>query len=159
MGLEQLANLGELVAALGVIVSLVYLAKQINHNTDAMRSNSETMWSTVNVTLTKDVALDREAAEWWVSGGERFGELDEVDQQRHVLWEYSVFHFWWAQFKARQRGQVDDEQWGVVERTIAMFGQRAAIRASWARFRPLFPVDFQRLLDPHLEAPAPEVDA
>lgn len=152
MTLEQLSYLGDLVAAIGVVVSLIYLARQVRSNTEAMRANSEVMWSTVNVTLSSGVALDRDAAEWWVAGGEGFDELDAIDQQRHVLWEYSVFQFWWALYKARQRGQVDDEQWTVTMNTIAQFGQRKAIRVAWAQFKPIFPAGFQRLLAPHLES-------
>ncbi len=150
MNLEQFSYVGDLVAAVGVIVSLVYLARQVRGNTEAMRANSESMWSNFNLTLAAGVALDREAAEWWVTGADRFDQLDEIDQQRHVLWEYTVFQFWWALYKARQRGQVDDDQWGVTMRTVSMFGQRQAIRAAWQRFGELFPGDFRDLLEPHL---------
>ncbi len=108
------------------------------------------MWTHLNATLSSGVALDRDAAEWWAAGTDRFDTLDEIDQQRHVLWEYAVFQFWWALYKARQRGQVDDEQWGVTMRTVSMFGRRQAIRAAWQRFGELFPADFRALLEPHL---------
>ena len=153
MNLEQLSYVGDLVAALGVIVSLVYLARQVHGNTEAMRANSESLWSTINVNLSAGVALDRAAAEWWAAGNDNFERLDEIDQQRHVLWEYAVFQFWWALYKARQRGQVDDDQWGVTMRTVSMFGQRQAIRAAWRRFGQLFPADFRCLLEPHLDGP------
>ena len=38
--LESLANIGEFVSAIGVIVSVAYLAIQIRHNTKAVRSSS-----------------------------------------------------------------------------------------------------------------------
>jgi hypothetical protein len=40
MTLEDLGNIGEFVAAIGVIVSLVYLATQIRQNTKAVRSSA-----------------------------------------------------------------------------------------------------------------------
>ena len=40
MTLEDLGNLGEFFAALGVLVTLVYLAIQIRQNTHAMRAST-----------------------------------------------------------------------------------------------------------------------
>jgi hypothetical protein len=38
MSLEDLGNIGEFVAAVGVIASLIYLAVQIRQNTDSLRA-------------------------------------------------------------------------------------------------------------------------
>jgi hypothetical protein len=40
MSLEDLGNIGELIAAIGVIISLICLALQIRQNTHAARSYS-----------------------------------------------------------------------------------------------------------------------
>ena len=40
MSLEDLGNLGEFVGAIGVVVSLVYLAYQIRQNTAAVRAST-----------------------------------------------------------------------------------------------------------------------
>ena len=40
MSLEDLGNIGELVAAIGVIASLIYLAIQIRQNTQSVRSSA-----------------------------------------------------------------------------------------------------------------------
>ena len=40
MSLEDLANIGEFVGALGVIISLVYLTTQIRQNTRALKSSA-----------------------------------------------------------------------------------------------------------------------
>ncbi len=38
MTLQDLGNIGEFVAAIGVIISLVYLARQIRQNTESVRA-------------------------------------------------------------------------------------------------------------------------
>ena len=45
MTLEQLAGLGEIIAALGVVISLIYVARQIRQNTDAVQANTEQWWA------------------------------------------------------------------------------------------------------------------
>jgi hypothetical protein len=44
MSLEDLGNIGELTAAIGVILSLVYLAAQIRQNTRSVRAASYQSW-------------------------------------------------------------------------------------------------------------------
>lgn len=152
MELEQLAYLGELIAAIAVVVSLIYLARQVAQNTQAMRTNSEAMWSNVNLQLAQPIALDRAAAEWWVAGTANYDELDAIDQHRHILWEYGVFQMWWSVFLAHERGMVADEQWDVYMNAMEMFGKRQAIRAAWKVYKPLFNEDFRRLVSEHLES-------
>jgi hypothetical protein len=41
MSLQDLGNLGEFIGALGVVVSLIYVAVQIRHNTRAVRDSAE----------------------------------------------------------------------------------------------------------------------
>ena len=40
MTLEQWASIGEIVASLGVVVSLIYVARQLGQNTALMRINA-----------------------------------------------------------------------------------------------------------------------
>ena len=44
MSLEDLGNIGELVAAIGVIISLIYLAVQILQNVAQVRIRAEVKW-------------------------------------------------------------------------------------------------------------------
>jgi hypothetical protein len=45
MSLEDLGNIGEFVAAVGVIISLIYLAIQIRQNAEALRSAMQQAWA------------------------------------------------------------------------------------------------------------------
>ena len=51
MSLEDLGNIGEFIAALGVIVSLIYLAVQIQRNTASVRTSTQQQLATVFSTL------------------------------------------------------------------------------------------------------------
>ena len=43
MNLTQLANLGEFIGGIAVLVTLVYLALQVRQNTSALRASSATL--------------------------------------------------------------------------------------------------------------------
>lgn len=69
MGLEQIYYLTELIASVAVIVTLVFVAKEVRQNTSMMRVNSSQAWTDLHFQLAGPIALDRELAERWISGG------------------------------------------------------------------------------------------
>ena len=151
MLLDQLASIGEVVAAIAVVVSLIYVARQIGQNTNALQSNTEAMWSSINQSVVMPLATDRDGAKWWIAGTSDFDSLDEIDKQRHLLFEYNVLTAWWSIYLARKKGLVSDDQWGNNIRTMEMFGKRQAIREAWKSYKPLYNAEFQRLLSEYLE--------
>ncbi len=70
MNWEAIAALAELAAAIGVVVSLVYLALQVRQNTDQVRLNSESLGmahemggAQMSVDIALAVATDAELSE------------------------------------------------------------------------------------------------
>src|SRR3954453_19581152 len=98
MSFEKLSYLAQIVASLGVIVSLIFVGLQIRQNTGALQRNehNSTMaqWTVVRMA----VAKNRDIAELMTVGlrGER--ALDAADQLRleQMLQEnaWASFHIW-----------------------------------------------------------------
>jgi len=98
MSFQQLADLAQIVASIGVIVSLIFVGLQIRHNTGALQRNEHnstmTQWSVIRMAI----ARDRDLAELMTAGlhGER--ALDAANQLRleQMLAEYAwaSFHIW-----------------------------------------------------------------
>jgi hypothetical protein len=98
MSFEQLSYLAQIVASIGVIVSLIFLASQIKHNTAALQRNEHNSTMEQWTVLRQAIAQNRDIAELMTSGlsGER--ALDAADQLRleQMLQEYAwaSFHIW-----------------------------------------------------------------
>lgn len=98
MSFEQISYLAQIVASLGVIVSLIFVGLQIRQNTGALQreEHNSTMaqWTVIRMAIAKD----RDIAELMTSGlhGER--PLDAADQLRldQMLGEnaWASFHIW-----------------------------------------------------------------
>ena len=98
MSFEQLAYLAQIVASVGVIVSLIFVSLQIRQNTGALQRNehNSTMeqWTVIRMAIAKH----RDIAELMTAGlhGER--ALDAADQLRleQMLQEnlWASFHIW-----------------------------------------------------------------
>ena len=98
MPFEQLSYLAQIVASIGVIVSLIFLSSQIKHNTAALQRNEHNSTMEQWTVLRQAIAQNREIAELMTTGlsGER--ALDAADQLRleQMLQEYAwaSFHIW-----------------------------------------------------------------
>ena len=63
MDLTQLANLGEFIGGLAVLVTLIYLALQVNQNTKTVRASTvQSLQESASSFLTS-IALDEEVTE------------------------------------------------------------------------------------------------
>jgi len=98
MSFEQLSYLAQIVASLGVIVSLIFVGLQIKHNTGALQRNEHNSTMAQWTVIRQAIAGNREIAELMTAGlhGER--ALDAADQLRleQMLAEHAwaAFHIW-----------------------------------------------------------------
>src|SRR5437870_10932426 len=98
MSFEQLSYLAQIVASVGVIVSLIFVGLQIKQNTGALQrsehNNTMAQWTVIRMAIAKH----RDIAELMTAGlhGER--ALDAADQLRleQMLQEnaWASFHIW-----------------------------------------------------------------
>jgi hypothetical protein len=98
MSFEQLSYLAQIVASIGVIVSLIFVGLQIKHNTGALQRNEHNSTMAQWTVIRQAIARNRDIAELMTGGlsGER--ALDAADQLRleQMLQEYAwaSFHIW-----------------------------------------------------------------
>src|SRR5437773_8850968 len=98
MSFQQLADLAQIVASIGVIVSLIFVGLQIRHNTGALQRNEHNATMAQWTVIRMAIAKDRDIAELMTGGlhGER--SLDAANQLRleQMLAEYAwaSFHIW-----------------------------------------------------------------
>ena len=95
---EQLSYLAQIVASVGVIVSLIFVGLQIKHNTGALQRNEHNSTMAQWTVIRQAIAGNRDIAELMTAGlsGER--ALDAADQLRleQMLSEnaWAAFHIW-----------------------------------------------------------------
>ena len=91
-------DLAQIVASIGVIVSLIFVGLQIRHNTGALQRNEHNATMAQWTVIRMAIAKDRDIAELMTAGihGER--AMDAADQLRleQMLQEYAwaSFHIW-----------------------------------------------------------------
>ena len=98
MSLAQLADLAQVVGALGLILSLLFVGLQIRHNTAALQRNEHNSTMAQWTVIRQAIATNRDVAELMTAGLHGESALDAADQLRleQMLQEYAwaSFHIW-----------------------------------------------------------------
>lgn len=153
MTLEEFSMIGQLAGVVAVIVTLLFVIKEIHQNTDQLRIGASNEWLNLQFQLSNGIVESREVAELWVKGesDNGFESLDLVDQQRLIMFEHRALSGWSNLYQMRQRKLLPDAQWHELNGLMETLGQRRAVRASWQRFKPSFEEPFQTFAAQYLE--------
>lgn len=98
MSFEQISYLAQIVASIGVVISLIFVGLQIRQNTRALQRDEHNSTMEQWTVIRQAIAQNREIAELMTAGlhGER--ALDAADQLRleQMLQEnaWAAFHIW-----------------------------------------------------------------
>ena len=91
MTLADLANIGELVAGVGVVVSLLYLAVQIRHSSRIARLNAHQAVSESVTGITAEIARDPEFFRVWRAVLDSSADASDEDRERVAFILHQIF--------------------------------------------------------------------
>lgn len=136
--LQDLGNLGEFVGALGVIVSLIYLAKQMQQNTISVRAASFNSMVQNSLRLLEHSFIDSEFARFL-----HRAELDPsaLSPEERVRWDSymtAVYRHFGNLVYQHRVGALDQEMWESYERTLVDHLRSPAWRAWFQENNGLF---------------------
>jgi hypothetical protein len=98
MSFEQISYLAQIVASIGVIVSLVFVGLQIKQNTRALQRTEHNSTMEQWTVIRQAIAQNRDVAELMTAGLHGESPLDAADQLRleQMLQEnaWAAFHIW-----------------------------------------------------------------
>lgn len=139
--------LAQVVAAVGVIVTLIYVAIQIRQNTRAIRRSAFqdllNYITNVNLLLTSDRSL----CELSIRARSGFATLDEADQIRLLVWFGTVFRHYQNAHALYRDGLISPLQWEDMLRPIERHFRYRSGHDMWAIVRESFAADFRALVD------------
>ena len=115
--LENLGNLGDFLGGIGVVVTLLYLAKQIRQNTRQLKLDADSAktiaFEGTNSDISRwiqEIVSSRDVAELWVRGLNDIDQLDETDRLRFNYLGMQLLQAW--QIVYRRAEQVENQAFG-----------------------------------------------
>ena len=148
MGWEAVTAIGQVLGALGVIASLIYLAAQVRQNNRASSVAAKLASTQLLSEFVDSLIADPELMDVWIRGRERFETLDRVDHMRFsnmclkAFWFFSAAHY---QLRAKT---LQEDDWTEFYSVICFWLDGNGVRAWWDKTgRARFGKSFSSFID------------
>lgn len=143
--LENLGNIGDFVGGIGVVITLIYLATQIRHNTRSLRLSSiqQVMGTSVLVNQTASAGPVPEI----LAKLENNERLTGDEFAQYVMYIYAMLTHQWQVYYQYQNGMIDQDVFNVYAARLRVVLNSSLARAIWGhRVKRGFPKDFQEFV-------------
>jgi hypothetical protein len=151
MNWEAIGAIGEVAGAVGVIVTLAYLAVQIRQNTRAVRSSTYQALTDSSMSFTALVAGDPALAGIWDNGMTDYSSLDRESQIRFGFLMQNYVRMLENAFHQHEDGMLPGERWLRMAHAIEGVAQRHGFGEWWrAEQRARFSESFEKYVASHL---------
>ncbi len=155
MRLETINAIAQLVAAIGVIASLFYLAAQIRQNTRSQRSVVVDSLTGSLIALLGPQATDPALTRAFAAAVEDWRGATEEDRLRAVAVLFTVFKLFENAWFQQRQGTLEPEQWQGWDLYIRAYYHRPGVKTWWSLRRGMFAAGFRD----YLEATEPIAEA
>jgi hypothetical protein len=147
VNIEAISAIAQLIAAIGVIVSLFYLAAQIRQNTRSMRAVVVDSLAHSIVDLLGPQAQDPDQMRAFSAVIEDWhgaSEADRVPALPFIFASFKIFENAWFQ---QRQGTLDWQQWEGWDAYIRIYYHRRGVRAWRTMRRAAFAAGFRDYLE------------
>lgn len=147
ISLSDLAHVAEIIAAVAVIVSLVYVARGLQDNTQAVNAAAVAAITSGSRESLLAAAIDGDLARIRSEGNADPSSLSAVDADRYFLYVRQLwlnFQNVWTQWKL---GTVDQGVWLGYEAALCDILSSPGMRSEWGRHAPALDRDFVNLVE------------
>ena len=144
MTLEDYGNLGELIAAIATVATLVYLALQIRQNAKSVRG------SVAQGVIESEIATAALIAQHPGIYGRGNSNPTELNDEEQIVYEQIVFieiTQTWNAFAQYKDGLMNKTVFAAFQVAWANSMQVPGFRSYWAKIREEFPQDFCQYVD------------
>jgi hypothetical protein len=156
MSLEDLGNVGEFVAAIAVVLSLIYLAVQIRQNTSSVRASTFHECSGRAGDLTRAIAEHKELARILLMGLGGLEQLeDDADRVRFVSLIHTLFRDYEDLFFQYQAGTISSETWEARRYSLRNMLSNPGFTSFWDLRRLYYTESFRRFVETERETSEP----
>jgi hypothetical protein len=148
MTLQDLGNIGEFVAAVGVIVSLIYLAFQIRQNTRSIRAAAVHQATVGASDFSRSLAESEELAHIFIAGLRGYEQLDTEEKRTRWLSLASIqFRHYEDVFLQYQNGTVGAESWEGWRNSMRPFLASPGFSMFWNLRGDTFAASFRTVVE------------
>lgn len=146
--LKHWAQIAEIIGAAAILVSLIYVANELRHNTEATQAATFQQMVQQSASSLVAIAQDSELADIQRRGSQDPDSLTEQEQFRFFLIVRAQWRGMEAAYFQRQHGFLGDSEWSSYE--TLMCGELSALigqGATWEAHRYTLSPDFVTFIE------------
>ena len=153
MTLSDLSALSQIIGAIAVVVSILYLSRQIRQNTHAVRSANATTLQVEFRGLARTLYTNPETAAILLNGMAGTPNSKPGEQLAAHAWFFDIFKMAELGYFHYRNGDLDPDLWHASLKFYRTWFDSPGMRAYWAVRKSVFIPDFQQVVDQALAAP------
>lgn len=134
MTLQDGANLGQVLGAIAVVVSLIYLAQQIRQNSRLLRASALEAQAHTGVAMLQTLAQDRASAAVFARGLRDIAALDEAERTQFTSMISLAFLGFQTSWYLQQDGLTNPDMWERQQRIVLFYLEQPGVRQWWHAF-------------------------
>jgi len=157
MTLEEWAFVAQIVSAIAVVASLVFVGFQLRHATAAIRATSSQAHSGLYTDLVQSIIDNEDFARTWSAGLADPKALEEHEWVRFVAYASALFRLYESSRVQWLNGRLDEEHWHTIQRQAADFGHLPGLQVAWKLRGHWFSPEFRAWFEGLKPAEAPKV--
>ena len=147
MNWDAIGALGELVGAIAVVISVLYLAGQVRSQVretklNAIHEVSEGFREGIAATF-----LDKQLAELFVAAKDGVESLTDAERLQFVAFVQRNYRVWEDAFYQRLQGRLDEPHWRSMERQYSSLLTWPGVRWVWEIRRDFYTPEFAAYVD------------
>jgi hypothetical protein len=147
VSIQELGSIGEFVAAIATLLTLVYLALQIRQNTTTVRAGTSAAISESLARVTEVLGSDPRAGQAYLKGLLGDASLDAETRLQFASLFSSYLRRVENAFYQHARGFVDPDHWETTARTLSVTMRFPGARRQWEASRNMYSDRFGGFVD------------
>jgi hypothetical protein len=144
---EAISAIGQLVGALAVVISLIYLANEVRNNARATRLAAMSSSLDFVYRFTQQIAEHSDLAELRNRGFEDFESLEGADRDRFGSYMHAMFRTAEAMYYQHLEGHLDPRVWRGLEVVGREINAAPGVQAWWRLHSHWFDEEFAKFIN------------
>ena len=154
MSLQQLAWLGAAMSGVGVMLSFIYFAIQVRHNTRAVRASAFQQVVNSFAGVSFDLAKDKNLVDLFVRAARDFASLDEVERTQYTYMMLSYLRRAESVFFQTEIRMLHSEHWSGIRNSIQAVMTTPGAQVCWSGMKNRLNPEFRDFIDDLIAEPA-----
>jgi hypothetical protein len=159
LDLESLANVGDLISAIVVVISLVYLALQVRQNTESLRTENYARALERIANMQARLGADAGFSELIARGAADAARLTAGERVQFTWTFYEMFGAFEFMFHQMTAGALPTEVWQRWSETLSWWLSLPGVKAWWHSRPAPFSASFTGYVDGKLQQGPVDADA